>query len=212
MSSARRCATTSCTGGSFSTRRRIEGLSRHASVHAAGIVIAPGPLADYVPVCTAPTKGSGAGIDGEDTIICQYDMGALEKVGMLKMDFLGLRTLTVIHDAVEMIRAKTGTAPDLDPLDARRPRGVRDAPRGPHVRGLPVRIGARHRHAAQHEVRPVRRPRRVQRAAAPGSARRRHAPRLHQAQARPGTGDVPRIRCWPRCSSRPTASSPTRNR
>jgi DNA polymerase-3 subunit alpha len=103
-------------GRVFQYASRIEGLSRHASVHAAGIVIAPGPLADYVPVCTAPTKGSGAGIDGEDTIICQYDMGALEKVGMLKMDFLGLRTLTVIHDAVEMIRSKSGTAPDVDAL------------------------------------------------------------------------------------------------
>ena len=78
-------------GRVFQYASRIEGLSRHASVHAAGIVIAPGPLAEYVPVCTAPTKGSGAGIDGEDTIISQYDMGALEKVGMLKMDFLGLQ-------------------------------------------------------------------------------------------------------------------------
>ena len=103
-------------GRVFQYAARLEGLSRHASVHAAGIVIAPGPLAEYVPVCTAPTKGSGAGIEGEDTIICQYDMGALEKVGMLKMDFLGLRTLTVIHDAVEMIRARTGDAPDVDAL------------------------------------------------------------------------------------------------
>src|SRR5690606_32012849 len=45
---------------------RIEGISRHASVHAAGVVIAPGPLADYVPVCTAPTKGAGQAADGED--------------------------------------------------------------------------------------------------------------------------------------------------
>ncbi|MGH7524007.1 MAG: DNA polymerase III subunit alpha [Gemmatimonadales bacterium] len=106
-------------GRVFEFASRIEGLSRHASVHAAGIVIAPGPLSEYVPVCTAPAKGSAAGIEGEDTIICQYDMGALEQVGMLKMDFLGLRTLTVIHDAVEMIRARTGTAPDVDalPLD-----------------------------------------------------------------------------------------------
>ena len=92
---------------------RIEGLSRHASVHAAGVVIAPGPLDEYVPVCTAPTKGSGAGSDGEDAIICQYDMVALEKVGMLKMDLLGLKTLTVIHDTVAMIVARGGEAPDL---------------------------------------------------------------------------------------------------
>ncbi|HEV2291024.1 MAG TPA: DNA polymerase III subunit alpha [Gemmatimonadales bacterium] len=103
----------------FNLSSRIEGISRHASVHAAGVVIAPGPLADYVPVCTQPTKGAGASHNGEDAIICQYDMIALEKVGMLKMDMLGLKTLTVIHDAVEMIAARHATRPDMDtlPLD-----------------------------------------------------------------------------------------------
>jgi DNA polymerase-3 subunit alpha len=88
----------------------------HMSVHAAGVVIAPGPLAEYVPVCTAPTKGAGAAADGEDAIITQYEMGALEKVGMLKMDMLGLKTLTVIHDAVRMIAERHGTTPDMDAL------------------------------------------------------------------------------------------------
>jgi DNA polymerase-3 subunit alpha len=95
---------------------RIEGISRHMSVHAAGVVIAPGPLAEYVPVCTAPTKGAGAAADGEDAIITQYEMGALEKVGMLKMDLLGLKTLTVIHDACEAIAARTGARLDVDAL------------------------------------------------------------------------------------------------
>ncbi len=95
---------------------RIEGMSRHASVHAAGVVIAPGPLDEYVPVCTAPTKGAGAAADGEDAIICQYDMVALEQVGMLKMDMLGLKTLTVLHDALAMIRERAGHAPDLAAL------------------------------------------------------------------------------------------------
>src|ERR671911_2633185 len=95
---------------------RIEGISRHMSVHAAGVVIAPGPLAEYVPVCTAPTRGAGAAADGEDAIITQYEMGALEKVGMLKMDMLGLKTLTVIHDAVLMIAARTGVDVDMDAL------------------------------------------------------------------------------------------------
>ncbi|HET7426734.1 MAG TPA: DNA polymerase III subunit alpha [Gemmatimonadales bacterium] len=95
---------------------RIEGISRHMSVHAAGVVIAPGPLADYVPVCTAPTKGAGAAADGEESIITQYEMGALEKVGMLKMDMLGLKTLTVIHDAVLMIAARTGVDVDMAAL------------------------------------------------------------------------------------------------
>ncbi len=85
----------------------LEGLSRHASVHAAGIVIAPGPLHEYVPVCTQPTRGAGEKGD-ENVLVTQWDMNALEKAGMLKMDFLGLKTLTVIHDAVEWIRRRHG--------------------------------------------------------------------------------------------------------
>ena len=85
----------------------LEGLSRHASVHAAGVVIAPGPLADYVPICTQSSKGAGGG-DGESIIVTQYDMTCLEKAGMLKMDFLGLKTLTVIYDAVQTIRRRHG--------------------------------------------------------------------------------------------------------
>jgi DNA polymerase-3 subunit alpha len=95
---------------------RIEGISRHMSVHAAGVVIAPGPLSDYVPICTAPTRGAGAAADGDESIITQYEMGALEKVGMLKMDILGLKTLTVIHDAVNMIATRHGAAPQMDAL------------------------------------------------------------------------------------------------
>lgn len=95
---------------------RIEGVSRHMSVHAAGVVIAPGPLSEYVPVCTAPTRGAGAAANGDDAIITQFEMGPLEKVGMLKMDMLGLKTLTVIHDAVEMIRERRGESVDVDTL------------------------------------------------------------------------------------------------
>jgi DNA polymerase III subunit alpha len=94
----------------------LEGLSRHTGVHAAGVVIAPGPLDDYVPVCTQASKGAGAGSD-ESVVVTQYDMGALEKAGMLKMDFLGLTTLTVIHDALNAIEATTGTRPDLSAID-----------------------------------------------------------------------------------------------
>jgi DNA polymerase-3 subunit alpha len=95
---------------------RIEGISRHLSVHAAGVVIAPGPLSEYVPICTAPTKGAGAQADGEDSLITQYEMNALEKVGMLKMDMLGLKTLTVIHDAVNMIQERHGVVLDMSTL------------------------------------------------------------------------------------------------
>src|SRR5881275_1020538 len=92
---------------------RIEGLARHASVHAAGVVIAPGPLTDYVPVCLAPQE--------PDAIITQYDMVALEQVGMLKIDVLGLRTLTVIHDAVRMVAERHGITLDMNALDLEDP-------------------------------------------------------------------------------------------
>jgi DNA polymerase-3 subunit alpha len=94
---------------------QLEGLSRHAGVHAAGVVIAPGPLDEYVPVCTQGSKGSGAGSD-ENIVVTQYDMNALEKAGMLKMDFLGLTTLTIIKDTLASIKSRTGSAPDLDTL------------------------------------------------------------------------------------------------
>jgi DNA polymerase-3 subunit alpha len=89
----------------FDYSMTLEGLSRHSSVHAAGVVIAPGPLDEYVPVCVQTGKNGG----GDDAmVVTQYDMTCLEEAGMLKMDFLGLKTLTVIHDAVEMVKARVG--------------------------------------------------------------------------------------------------------
>jgi DNA polymerase-3 subunit alpha len=93
----------------------LEGLSRHAGIHAAGIVIAPGPLEDYVPVCTQESKGSGSGSD-ERVVVTQYDMNALEKAGMLKMDFLGLTTLTVINDTLVAIKERHGIDLDLNAI------------------------------------------------------------------------------------------------
>ena len=105
----------------FDYSMTLEGLSRHASVHAAGVVIAPGPLHDYVPICTQSKRsrngggGAGKGEDGPD-IVTQYDMNCLEDAGMLKMDFLGLKTLTVIHDAVQSVKRRLGELrhPDTD--------------------------------------------------------------------------------------------------
>ncbi len=99
----------------------LEGLSRHTGVHAAGVVIAPGPLDDYVPILTVNSKGAGAGSE-EQVTVTQYDMNCLEKAGMLKMDFLGLTTLTVIRDALDNIQARTGTRPDLDSVDMADPK------------------------------------------------------------------------------------------
>jgi len=88
---------------------RLEGLSRHASTHAAGVVISPQPLTELVPVYKT----------NRDEITTQYDMNALERIGLLKMDFLGLTTLTVLYDAVKMVEKNRGVKIDLDslPLD-----------------------------------------------------------------------------------------------
>ena len=85
---------------------RLEGLSRHASTHAAGVVISPRPLTDVVPVYKT----------NRDEITTQYDMNALERVGLLKMDFLGLTTLTVLHDTVRMVEQNRGVKLDIDNL------------------------------------------------------------------------------------------------
>jgi DNA polymerase-3 subunit alpha len=91
--------------------KRLEGLTRHASVHAAGVVITPRPLDELVPLYKV-TKGD------EEQIMTQWDMTIIESLGLLKMDFLGLRTLTVIDDAVKIIRQQ-GIDLDLSaiPLD-----------------------------------------------------------------------------------------------
>ena len=90
----------------FDYAMTLEGLSRHASVHAAGVVIAPGPLDEYVPVCIQPRSNG----DADDAmVVTQYDMTCLEEAGMLKIDFLGLKTLTVIHDAVEAVERRVGS-------------------------------------------------------------------------------------------------------
>ncbi|MBE3134586.1 MAG: DNA polymerase III subunit alpha [Acidobacteria bacterium] len=89
--------------------RRLEGMTRHASVHAAGVVITPRPLTEFVPLY----KGQ------HDEITTQWSMKEIERIGLLKMDFLGLTTLTLLHDAVEHIRETTGEQIALDalPLD-----------------------------------------------------------------------------------------------
>ncbi len=85
---------------------RLEGLARHASTHAAGVVISPRPLTDVVPVYKT----------NRDEITTQYDMNALERIGLLKMDFLGLTTLTVLQDTVRTIEMNRGVKVDIDNL------------------------------------------------------------------------------------------------
>lgn len=86
--------------------KTLEGLPRHSSTHAAGVVIASKPLVEYVPLQK-----------NEDNIVAQFDMTTLEELGLLKMDFLGLRTLTVMSDAVKMIKANREIEIDLDKIN-----------------------------------------------------------------------------------------------
>src|SRR5262249_36618473 len=84
--------------------RKLEGTNRNAGVHAAGVVIANGDLSDYVPLHTAESESSEIGQAKQKVVTTQWTMEDLEKVGLLKMDFLGLRTLTMIDDAVKLIK------------------------------------------------------------------------------------------------------------
>ncbi len=91
------------------TARKLEGMARNCSVHAAGVVIAPVPLQELVPLYRT----------NKEEIVTQYDMAGLEKLSLLKMDFLGLTTLTLIHDAVRLIEKYRGVKLNIEeiPLD-----------------------------------------------------------------------------------------------
>ena len=88
------------------TARLFEGMPRHASTHAAGVVISKEPITNYVPLNR-----------NDESITTQFPMGQLEEIGLLKMDFLGLRTLTVIRDAVDLIYKNYNTKIDIDRID-----------------------------------------------------------------------------------------------
>ena len=93
----------------FEIAQQIEGLTRHASTHAAGVVIAPGKLTHYTPLYRT----------NKNEITTQYEMHSLEAIGLLKMDFLGLKTLNVIGDTLRLIKQREGKEIDLKtiPLD-----------------------------------------------------------------------------------------------
>ena len=90
----------------LSVAQRLEGITRHASVHAAGVVITPRPVTEFAPVYKSQ----------KEEITTQWAMKQVERMGLLKMDFLGLSTLTLLHDAVAHIRETTGESIDLERL------------------------------------------------------------------------------------------------
>ena len=194
---------------------RIEGISRHMSVHAAGVVIAPGPLAEYVPVCTAPTKGAGrrgrrrGRRSSRSTRWARSRRSACSRwtCSASRRSPSSTTRCRMPSPRGTGVRTSTWTRSTFDD-----PAVYELLRAGPHGGRLPVRVAARHRHAARHEVRPLRRPGRLQRPAPPRPARRRHAHGLHPAEAGPGEGHLPASRRCRRCSSRRTASSPIRSR
>ena len=87
--------------------KRLEGLPRHTSMHAAGVVISQKPVVEYVPLSRA----------SDGSLVTQFTMTTLEELGLLKMDFLGLRTLTVIQNAAKLVERDKGIALDMDKID-----------------------------------------------------------------------------------------------
>jgi DNA polymerase-3 subunit alpha len=95
----------------FKVALRLEDNVRHTGVHAAGVVIAPAPLEELVPLATVAAKDESG--EAQRVLVTQYDMTALAEVGLVKMDFLGLRNLTVLHKTVEGVEKRTGKRIDL---------------------------------------------------------------------------------------------------
>jgi DNA polymerase-3 subunit alpha len=172
--------------------RRLEGLTRHASVHAAGVVISPRPIVEFSPL----------GRTKDNEIVTQYAMDEIGSIGLLKMDFLGLKTLTLIQDCVERIGRETGSAPDMErlPLDSPEAYALFAAAKTDGVfqfessgmkdilRAVPPRSHRLRHDRRLHRAPPRAQADRVHRAAArghPGSDLRRH--RL------PGAGDADRL-------------------
>ena len=96
----------------LSVSQTLEGLSRHKTIHAAGVVISPKPMVEYLPLCVGPNK----------EVLTQYDMKYTEKTGLIKFDFLGLKTLTVIDRALKLIKQDIGLDVDLAKLPMDDPR------------------------------------------------------------------------------------------
>ncbi len=134
----------------------LEGIIRNNSIHAAAVVIADRPLHEVVPLQLAEDKtapaanGNGTGKqERQYKIVTQYSMGPIEEIGLLKMDFLGLRNLDVIEDAIDIIRRSRGEEVEMERDPDRRRKDLRDARQRRLDRGLPVRVGGDARRPAQ---------------------------------------------------------------
>ena len=166
----------------------LEGLRRQDGIHAAAVVISRDPLTDYLPIQRKPDAGG----DPEDApIVTQYEMHGVEDLGLLKMDFLGLRNLSVIERTLDLIRGGHGGAARHRQRGPRRPAHPRDAAAGRVGRRVPARGW---RHAPDPAGARPDELRRRGRAGRPLPARPdggQHAPRLPRAQERPQAAHLP---------------------
>ncbi len=184
----------------YQTALGLEGQIRNWGVHAAGVIMSSEPLVDIVPIMARPQDGA---------IITQFDYPMCEALGLVKMDFLGLRNLTVLDDALDNIRANRGEEvvledlpfddlPTYDLLSARR-----------HPRRLPARRRPDAGAAAQHAARQVRRHLGGRRALPARPDGRRLAQQVRPPQERPRADRADPSRSspprWSRCWGRPTA-------
>ena len=172
------------------TARGLEGLRRQDSIHAAAVVISPVPLTDIVPI---QRKGDDA------EVVTQYEMHGVEALGLLKMDFLGLRNLSTIERALELIERTTGERVDIDaiPLDDPMP-STRCSKRGDSMGVFQFEGGPMRALMRNLQARALRAPRRPQRALSARAAR-----------ARACTTSTPTARTAVRRSTIPTPTSKT---
>ncbi len=99
---------------------KLEGVARHASVHASGVVITKEPLSEIVPLQRAAVRGGDESLR-QEAVVTQYDMHAIMDLGLLKMDFLGLKNLSIIEDTINLVKERHGKLIDLDKLDVNDP-------------------------------------------------------------------------------------------
>ena len=166
----------------------LEGLRRQDGIHAAAVVITKDPLTTYLPI----QRKAVGGQDPEDApIVTQYEMHGVEDLGLLKMDFLGLRNLDVITDTLEIIRSTRGVELDIDRHPARRRDDLRAALARRGHRHLPARGRSDACAHALAGAQLVRGRRRARRAVPPGSDGGEHAQRLRRPEERPEAGHPP---------------------
>ena len=181
----------------FDTAVGLENLKRQWGVHAAGVIMSSEPLIDIIPIMKREQDGQ---------IVTQFDYPACESLGLIKMDFLGLRNLTIIDDALDNIAANRGEKLVLEDLALDDARLVRTARARRHARRLPARRRSDAEPAAADEARQLRRHLGRPRAVPAGPDGRELAHQLRAAQER-AAGD--RRRSIPSSRSRsPTSSTP----